>query len=387
MQNNILPYFRFSLIAVIGATFFLTCFGTTAKSQQFDILDKPVFASLFSLDSTNNEPEFRFFSLEKSFAGRTFFRQYEPNTNFFASDENLLNRSHVRQDEPDSCFFTSDKNNCYLFRGQPNKDDSPPKFYKISMEGAWTPSGGNRSLGMTRFKTEAAIMFPGLHFPRMKERSLIGIAPTFAYASFDWKRGTAFPKQTYEAGLEFTLMQPLSDHWGFMGKATPQWSSDGKISSRSISCSAMLGLRWEPNRRWEVMFGVMYLGQNADLSILPFGGVVWRPNEDWRIELMVPQMKIAKILFTDIRLRDHWLYVGGGFSGGNWAIRSVNDKTDLAMYQEFNIVAGYEISKNELYSCCLELGYVLGREMKFDRKTQSTFRPDNAFMMQLKFEF
>jgi hypothetical protein len=135
------------------------------------------------------------------------------------------------------------------------------------------------------------------------------------------------------------------------------------------------------------MFGVMYLGQNADISVLPFGGAVWKPTDDWRIDLMVPQAKIAKRLFIDNRSRDHWLYVGSGLGGGNWAIRSVNGKSDIAMYQEFNVIGGYKISKKELYSCSLELGYVFGRKMKFDRKTQSTFRPDDAFTMQLKFEF
>lgn len=342
MPKSIFTHFRYALIHFLLAVLLLTGFNNATKAHQFDISEHVLFDPWFSLNSTIGKQ--------------------------------------------DSCYFAYDKNKG-LFRGQSSDDDGPPKFYRINMEGGWIPSGGRGGLGITRFKTEAAIMFPGLHLPRMKERSLIGIAPTFTYTSFDWKRETVFPKQAYEVGLEFTLMQPLCNNWGFMGKVMPQWSSDGKESKRAISCSAMFGLRWEPNRRWEVMFGVIYLGQNADMSILPFGGVVWRPNDDWRIELMVPQAKIAKRLFVDNRLQDHWIYGGAGFGGGNWAIRSTEGKADLAMYQEFNIVAGYEISRHELYSCCLEVGYVFGREMKFDRKTQSTYRPDNAFTMQLKFEF
>ncbi|MDR1963167.1 MAG: DUF6268 family outer membrane beta-barrel protein [Planctomycetaceae bacterium] len=365
----VFPFCCLAMIAICTA-FLLTAFGKTAKAQQFDVREKSFLTPLFSPNAVFDEYSLRFFTPQEPAPYRTSFRQYEPN----------------KPNKPSTPFFTPDQKN-NLFRGQSQDDDGPPKFYKIGIAGAWTPSGGNGSLGMTRFKTEAAIMFPGIHFPQMKERSLLGIAPTFSYTSFDWKRDTVFPKQAYEAGLEFTLMQPLNNQWGFMGKVMPQWAGDGKESSRTISCSAMFGLRWEPNSRWEVMFGVMYLGQNADMSVLPFGGVVWRPNDDWRIELMVPQAKIAKRLNINDRLRDHWLYVGAGFDGGNWGIRSVDGKADLAMYQEFNIVAGYEISKNEIYSCALELGYVFGREMKFDRKTQSTFRPDNAFTIQLKFEF
>jgi hypothetical protein len=288
-------------------------------------------------------------------------------------------------EEPKLQFTASGKDSNVL-SGESEEKKRPPKFWKIKSDVNYIPSGGS-GLGMTRCNLGASVMLPGLHLPCMNERSLVGIGTAFTYTAFDWKRDTVFPKQAYKAGFDFMLIQPFNKQWSFMGTAMPQWSSDGKTSSRSVNCSAMFGLRYKPNSRWELMFGAMYLGENSDIPVLPFGGLVYHPDENWQVDLMIPQVKVSRRFCVDSRLREHWCYIGSGFNGGSWAVQSENGRDDVAMYQEFNVTGGYKVVRKNLYSCCLEAGYVFGRKMKFDKHTQSTCRPDGAFMLQAKFEF
>ena len=150
----------------------------------------------------------------------------------------------------------------------------------------------------------------------------------------------------------------------------------------------MARMNWTANSRWKMVFGVIYLDR-SDISVLPFGGFVYTPNDDWRFELMAPQAKIARRLnaFSGLDC-ERWVYLGGGFDGGTWAIESRNQQADIAMYREYTVCLGYEsLRKSRHFKWNAEIGYLFGRKMEFDRNTQPQFKPDDSMVLQLKGSF
>lgn len=240
-------------------------------------------------------------------------------------------------------------------------------------------------MGMTRFGINTSMMLPG---PTLlsNRKSFFSISPKFEYTGIDWDRDTVFPSSLYSAGASITWMQPINERWTGMITASPQWSSDGKESRYSVNCPTIFGLTWTPNSRWKVMMGAAYLGR-GDIPFIPFGGVTWTPNEDWRVELMAPQARILRRLTAYSNDdKQHWIFGAVGFGGGSWAIRSVDDRADLAEYREFSALFGYEfIRKNT--NLKIEAGYVFGREMKFDKNTQAKYKPDDAFVLRMQYSF
>lgn len=258
-------------------------------------------------------------------------------------------------------------------------------FRSFSMDGSWVPSGGDEGMGMTRFGINTSIMLPG---PKLywDQQSYFRITPKFGYTNVDWKRDTPFPDSLYEVSVGITWMQKFNDQWSGMLTVSPGWASDGEESSDSLCCSALFGLTWTPNSRWKVMFGVAYRDR-SDTPVLPFGGVIWTPNDDWKVELTMPQAKVARRLSAwSSDLQQHWIYLGFGFGGGSWAIRSTNEQADIAKYREFSMLLGYEwVRKNMSWK--FETDYLFGREMKFDDHTQEKYKPDDAFVLRLKCSF
>lgn len=268
-------------------------------------------------------------------------------------------------------------------------------FQKLSLDLSWVPSAGSDGMGLTRFNTSATFALPG---PRIRQYkpSFFLLSPNFGYTSVDWNRGSEFPNSLYNAGLNITWFQPINERWSGMLSVSPGWASDAKESKDSVRCPVVFGLTWTPNNRWKVVFGAAYLDR-SDISFLPYGGLIWKPygNEDVRLELMAPQarfiwrscMERFAEQFADPCTVETWHYVGGGFGGGTWAIRSENDQADLAMYREYSLVLGCERVKKGYYTCNFEIAYLFGRRMEFDKETQSTYKPDDSLHLRVKFTF
>lgn len=261
-------------------------------------------------------------------------------------------------------------------------------FQGLGIDLSWMPGNGHSGLGMTRISLDATFGLPG---PRLKSMnpSYFLLSPSFSYTSIDWKRGTPFPDNLYNAGLNVMWLQPINERWSFMAGVMPGWAGDGKASHDSVRCPAMFGFSWQPNRQWRVTFGAAYLDR-SDTNFLPYGGLVWTPNDDFRVELTAPQARVAwaspSVTLIPPENRS-WRYVGLGFGGGSWAVRSVNGRDDYAMYREFSLSLGTEWALRGEQVAVWEIAYVFGRRMEFDHHTQRTFKPNDSLHLRVKFQF
>ena len=257
----------------------------------------------------------------------------------------------------------------------------------INVGGSWTPGADRNDLGLTEFRISVACAFPAPQFPPFT-RSFFILTPNFSYTRVRFRGDDFLPSNLYNAGLSIMWMKPLDERWSLMINASPSYAGDGKANRETVRCPVIFGATWTPNVRWRVVFGIAYLDR-SDIPVIPFGGFTYMPNEDWKFEAMLPQPRIARRLTALSNPQaDRWVYLGGGFSGGTWAIESINNRTDLAQYREYSVLLGYEfISKVGNLKWNAETAFLFGRETQFKHKTLPNRKHGNSLALRLRASF
>ncbi|MCL2623406.1 MAG: hypothetical protein FWD31_07040 [Planctomycetaceae bacterium] len=257
-------------------------------------------------------------------------------------------------------------------------------FQGASVGFSYLPGLGSHGFEMTQVRFGAAF---GL--PAPLKNSFILLSPSFEPTFVRWDGPEPFPDVLYSASLNCTLIKKFNDRWSAMANVGPRWSSDGKETKNAVRSSLMAGMTWNQSRQWQFRFGVVYLNRSDSFNILPFGGAVWTPNEDWRLELMAPMLRVAKrchlfqTVLPHVSESNHWRYFGIGFGGGTWAFQSVGKQPDVANYSEFSVVVGLESKRMERTPWKAELGYVFGRSMNFENNTMRKFSIGDTIVLRM----
>lgn len=107
----------------------------------------------------------------------------------------------------------------------------------------------------------------------------------------------------------------------------------------------------------KLALGVTYLDR-ARVKLLPTGGVVWTPKDDWIFRLTFPNPKISKKVWHGGRA-EWWAYVAGDYGGGSWDIDGLG-KTD---YNDMRVGIGIEFETLTRINGYFEFGGSFGREL------------------------
>jgi hypothetical protein len=125
--------------------------------------------------------------------------------------------------------------------------------------------------------------------------------------------------------------------------------------------------KWTWTPQLEVVLGAAYVDrQNVD--VLPICGLIWTPHDEVEYKLVFPTPRIARrVYWTGVRDDDvqDWLYVGGEFGGGNWAIERPGGSVDQMDYGDLRVFVGIEREAIGRLDYRFEIGYVFDREIQF----------------------
>ena len=311
---------------------------------------------------------------------------FEPENRGISSQQTLqfAQMPHFLQKES---YFQSGVDSSAQYLGQsPDTSGGARRgmFQGASVAFSYLPGLGGHGLEMTQIRFGATF---GL--PAPLENSYIILSPSFEPTFIRWDGWEPFPDTLYSASFNCTLIKRINERWGAMASVGPRWSSDGKETKDSVRCSLMGGMTWDKSRQWQFRFGVIYLNRDDNFNVLPFGGIVWTPNEDWKYDLMLPMLRVARrwhsfpATLSRASESSHWGYFGIGFGGGTWAFRSIGNQSDVANYSEFSVVIGLESKRMERNPWKAELGYVFGRSMKFENHTMRKFPIDDSIVFRI----
>ena len=189
---------------------------------------------------------------------------------------------------------------------------------------------------------------------------------------------TDLPPRVYDITFGFPRRGTLGDRLSYDLLTRVGWYSDfegGAADGIRFPSHALLYYR--VNESWQWLLGIDYLDRD-DVSLLPVGGVLWTPSEDWRIEAVFPKPMIA------YRFRGYrWVYVASEMGGDTWDIERATGADDIFTYRDFRILFGLQANSGE-EPHCLEIGYVFGRHLEYRSGTPDYSPPDTILIRSVK---
>jgi len=207
---------------------------------------------------------------------------------------------------------------------------------------------------------------------------VFGPPPPFINAGYSFTHIAApaaldVPESLQDFSLGLAWMRQINDKWMARFMLSGAFASDmHNTGSDAWQIRGGGFALYRPNERWSWAFGAMATGRN-DIPVIPAVGVIWEPAPQCRANLMMPSPRISYLL-AESSTRQHWGYVGGGLSGGNWAYDRASGAGEQLSYREFRLVLGWESmpprppgtyrsTGTRFHS---EIGYVFGRQFEFD---------------------
>ncbi len=265
------------------------------------------------------------------------------------------------------------------------KPDLPPGarpgiFQKASVTGAWLAPGGSGGLGIYELGGRVVLGFP---FPLLHKSHLV-ITPGFGVNYLDGPVASDLPPQVFEAYTGFRVMYPMTPKVSLAAGVTPGVYSDFKQSGDEavrVPANAMVIVQYGP--KLKLIGGVAYLDRE-DINVLPMAGAIWTPCEEWRLDIVMPRPRIARRLYWGGRLPadvPEWLYLGGEWGGGSWAVRRSDGSDDVATLSDYRLILGWERTADGGSDVRFEVGYVFGRQVDYLSGTPGV-DPDDTILMR-----
>lgn len=155
-----------------------------------------------------------------------------------------------------------------------------------------------------------------------------------------------------------TLAVDLAAGGGMFSDLSGSGSRGFRLTGRAILVKTV-----SDRLKWSV--GALYLGRQ-NLKAIPVAGLIYTPQDDVRIELLIPRSRIARRMAW-VGTREHWMYFGLELFGGNsWAIEQAGGVQDVVIYKDNRFIFGYETKAPGALAGRVEAGYVFGRHLEFE---------------------
>lgn len=262
---------------------------------------------------------------------------------------------------------------------QPPSEARPGMFQKAIFSSTWLARTGDGGLGIGDLEAKSVLALP---CPTADSPLLI--IPGFAVHYLDGPAGVEMPPRLYDAYCQFRWLHRFSPRWGADVSITPGVYSDFDQEDSEafrLTGHAVDAWTWCPTTK--IIMGVGYFNR-LDVKVLPVGGIIWTPSEDWDFELLFPQPKIARRVYWtsagNERLQE-WFYVAAEFGGGDWAFRRSDGTSDLVDLKDYRIYFGLERKKIGGLGARIEVGYVFGRQIEYLRGLPE-FDPADTVMLR-----
>lgn len=260
---------------------------------------------------------------------------------------------------------------------------------KIQFDTLWAPASGPKGLGITELELAGTF---GLPMP--SPGSALLVTPKFAVDFLDAKETALRENETfYSTGADFRWILPicknkLTADIGFGIFYNGDFRADSDKSFRFPARA--IGI-WNMNPRTKILFGIIYTDRQDDYTWLPMAGIIWTPNADLNIELLVPRLKIAQ------RIRwfgsgageeqSDWLYTAFEFDGGTWGYElpvhpSVSGEVE---YSDLRLLMGYERRTRFGATLAFELGFMFERELELEHYFEQNL--SDAVFLRLRSTF
>ena len=246
-----------------------------------------------------------------------------------------------------------------------------------SFEYTHLPRGtGANSFGMDEIDIRMQLAFPCRFIPNNGTTGYFYIAPA---GSFVWWNGPVGPPDMspngFGAFLDFGVQPKFNETFGLIAWGRIGVFSDFEnVTSDALRFQGRLEGVVNASPQMQVHAGVIYYGRSR-VKMLPTGGVVWTPNEDWVLKLIFPNPKVSRRLWTGPQA-DWWGYVHLDYAGGSWDISGLG----LTDYNDLRLGMGIEFAAPNRIGGYFEFGGSLARELYSNDRHRWASPPSVLYM-------
>jgi hypothetical protein len=251
-----------------------------------------------------------------------------------------------------------------------------PFWYARSLSATWLPKNGSDGFGNTDVPISTS--FVPIWFDELP--ALI-VTPGFGFHFWQAPDVLELPSTVFDSFIDVTWRAPVTDRWGLAFGITPGVYGDYKqFNARAFQLTGWGLVDIRVGANWTFLAGAAVVRQ-LDMRVLPVGGLLWTPNTDTRLELLVPRSRIAW------KLREYdsggaaWTYLACQFGGGSWAIALPDASTAVVTSSDLRAILGFEWFRNRTSAGVAEVGYVFARTIFANGSAE--FNPNDTLMLQL----
>jgi len=216
------------------------------------------------------------------------------------------------------------------------------------------------------------------------------IAPQFGYRSWNGPKDptptTDLPANGYRLGLGMALQSPNFNGITYEIAFNPSVGTDfdSSLTSDAYMFDAQAAGYWRINPEWLLAFGAFYWDR-VDSIILPYGGVVWTPNDIWELRILFPSSRISVFVGAPWNIPT-WMYAAIEYHVEAYQVRPemLGEQTRVQM-SDIRLTGGFRWETGSVTSF-LEAGYVFGREVRY-KKPGTGFDVDDAFIARIGLQY
>jgi hypothetical protein len=212
------------------------------------------------------------------------------------------------------------------------------------------------------------------------------ISPGFIFHWWDGPDSNVYPQfdlpaRAYSTYLAFDHITNPANQSGFETNLTVGYYSDFQnTSSDAIRLTGKV-LGWQRLNPYTVgKLGIEYFDR-VDVKMLPAVGVYMTPNPDMKLDLYFPRPKLSHRIpnFGDL---EAWMYVGGEYGGGSWAIDRRDGTGDQVDINDVRAFVGMEWMGPRRVTGFFEFGYAFDREIVYRSNAMNILDLQDTLMVR-----
>lgn len=249
-------------------------------------------------------------------------------------------------------------------------------FQKLSFSGTWIAGNRINGVEITELETSLTVAVP---LPDVDRPMLITAG--FETQFLEGPLTPDLPGQVYSAYTQFIWYPKITERLRGVFGIEPGFYGDFESNKEKIFRllgRAFFRYDWIPDRL-QIVGGVAYLDR-SDFNVVPGGGVIWNPNDDWMYQLILPVPKIAYRFYWDGQT-EYWAYLAGEIGGDSWGVMRAAGFADQLILIDYRTVLGISRNLEGGAGARIEFGYVFGRNAEYV-STSSDLKMDDAWMLR-----
>ncbi|WP_145091069.1 hypothetical protein [Rosistilla carotiformis] len=241
-------------------------------------------------------------------------------------------------------------------------------FQGVSVSSGYVSDAGEDALSIADYKVSARLAVPLGSF-----QNLLVLSPSFRQYFVNAGDAIDVPNRLYETGVSFFTRYQWKPGLSILAMVSPQLRTDFETEDHSwrLSGFGLIAWEWIPEVL-TVSFGAAYLGRD-DLPVLPAVGLDWRPNSDWRLELMFPRPRLLHRIAKNGPLSETWGYASIAPGGNTFNVRRRDGRDDELTLGDIRTMFGVEQIRDGGRGWFAELGIAFARSIEYESGDEYDF--------------